>query len=201
MNKYLAPTETFDWDSSAVREKARELTTGLQRPEQKASVLFFFVRDKIIYRIFSNFPRLEDFKASVTLEKGYGFCIPKAILLASLGRAVDIPTRVHFMNIRNHQLSRKLREKLETDLLTYHGYVEFLLGDRWVKANPAFDMDTCERHDIIPVDFSGREDALFHKYDRKGRLHIEYVADHGTFADLPYEQVMSDFRRTYRNWK
>ena len=91
MNDYLCPTETLDWDSPEVKEKSERLTAGLHNPEEKAAALFHFVRDQIRYGIFETFPVLEDFRASTTLARGYGFCIPKAVLLASLGKFKAYP--------------------------------------------------------------------------------------------------------------
>ena len=38
---------------------------------------------------------------------------------------------------------------------------------------------------------------MLHPYDREGRQHMEYVHDHGTFADHPYQRVRDAFRDTY----
>ena len=39
---------------------------------------------------------------SATLARGYGFCVNKAVLLAALARAVGIPARLGFADVRNH---------------------------------------------------------------------------------------------------
>ena len=33
--------------------------------------------------------------------------------------------------------------------------------------------------------------------DNSGRRHMEYVADRGTFADVPFETILADFRAHY----
>jgi transglutaminase-like putative cysteine protease len=190
LDRYLKPTEFLDWDSFDLREEARQLTVGDQSKEEKAISLFYFMRDQIKYCITPDLFRKENFKASITLKRGYGHCVPKAVLLSSLARAIGIPCRLQFADILNHQLPPD-QQKL---LGTYHGYVEFLLGGRWISANPAFDLEMCDRYDIIPVEFSGLDDALFHRLDRNGRLHIEYIADHGTSDDLPYDVIISAFK-------
>ena len=40
-------------------------------------------------------------------------------------------------------------------------------------------------------------DALFHEYSAEGRRHMKYVADRGSFADLPFEEIMSAFAALY----
>jgi transglutaminase-like putative cysteine protease len=175
-----------------------DVTSGLKGVEEIAKALFYFVRDDIKYRIFLDVIDFEMFKASNTLNRGFGFCIPKANLLAALARANGIPSRLHFADIRNHQLPAHIMERLFTDLMVYHGYVELFINHRWVKANPSLDIELCNKYDIIPVDFNGLEDALFHTLDRIGRLHIEYINDHGTFNDLPYDNIIKAFSNNYK---
>ncbi|UCH88221.1 MAG: transglutaminase family protein [Thermoplasmata archaeon] len=198
MEQYLRATDFFDWNMPEVESKANELTEGLDSPEKKAKALFYFIRDKIKYRIVLEDLNENIFKASTTLARGYGFCIPKANLLVALARASSIPSRLHFADIRNHQLPSHILERLGTNLMTYHGYVEFFLNDKWIKVNPAFDIEMCKKFDIIPVEFSGKNDALFHHLDQKGRLHIDYLKDHGTFEDFPYERVIKAFTSEYK---
>lgn len=162
-------------------------------PRTKANVaveLFRFVRDSIQYKVTWHLPTKKDLRASITLERGYGFCIPKAILLATLARAVNIPSRLHFADILNHKVSDRLRKHMGTNLFSYHGYPEFLLDGRWIKANPAFDEPLCKEKEYPVVTFNGRQDAIFPKVDVHGDPFIEYVADHGTFADVPYDRIV-----------
>ncbi|MFW9942163.1 MAG: transglutaminase family protein, partial [Candidatus Thorarchaeota archaeon] len=97
----LKPTFFLDWKHPSVLQKAKELTDGIEDDIGKAIKLFYFVRDGIRYSVKDS--RLsynkEEWKPSLTLKKGYAFCIPKAILLASLARAVGIPSRLHFVDI------------------------------------------------------------------------------------------------------
>lgn len=197
--KYLNPTKTINCDASEILETAVKLSSNLKNQTENAKALYYFVRDHIKYRITFETLTLEYFKASETLKRGFGFCIPKAILLAALARSQNIPAKLHFVDIRNHQLPAHLKSKLKTDLMAYHAYVELFLNKRWLKVNPAFDIKMCEKYNIIPVEFSGTNDALFHHLDRKGRLHIEYLeeSDHGIFDDLPYEQILAEFKKVY----
>jgi hypothetical protein len=47
------------------------------------------------------------------------------------------------------------------------------------------------------VTFDGREDAVFPSRDLNGNRYVEYIAYHGTFADLPLEDLVQAFRKTY----
>jgi transglutaminase-like putative cysteine protease len=196
--EFLMPTPVFDWNNNSVSDKVQELTEGLLTNEEQALALFYFVRDEIKYKLFDDELSIEQFRSSETLKNGYGFCIPKAGLLISFARATGIPARLHLVDIRNHRLPEHIFERLKTDLLVYHGYAELYLNDRWIAATPAMDIALCEKYQIIPVEFDGRKDAMFHKKDKEDRLDIEYVSDHGTFHDLPYDRVMSAFKQTYR---
>ncbi|MGB2885326.1 MAG: transglutaminase-like domain-containing protein, partial [Dehalococcoidia bacterium] len=101
MEKYLEPTFTFDADSEAIQEKARELTGELEDAVEKAKALFYFVRDEISYNIYVKKHMPEHFRASNTLARGKGYCVQKAVLLVALARAAGIPARLGCAKIRN----------------------------------------------------------------------------------------------------
>jgi len=197
MDEYLESTKFIDAGHPDIRKKADEITSAILDKEAQACALFCFVRDQFPYKIIYEIPGKDYFKASVTLKRGDGFCMPKSILLAALARAVGIPSRLHFADIRNHILPPKTLERLKTDVMAYHTYVELHLGGKWVKATPSFDLKFCAKFNLVPVEFDGRHDALLHHFDRKGRAHIEYIADYGVRADFPIGEIIGAFRRTY----
>ena len=47
---------------------------------------------------------------------------------------------------------------------------------------------------IIPVEFDGKNDAVFHSHDQDGRLHIEYVKDYGHYEDVPLDKILASFK-------
>lgn len=191
MQRYLNCTYTIDCEDGSVREKAQALTGDQETAVDKARALFYFVRDGIKYNPYVPLYTLEDNKASATLKQGEGYCVQKAILLAALARASGIPTKLGFADIRNYILPKKIAAALRGDnLFVYHGYVAFYLNKKWVKATPAFDLKMCKKNRIIPVDFDGINDAQLLRYNRDGKLHIEYVQDHGYFDDLPWEKML-----------
>ena len=191
MQRYLNCTYTIDCEEESVKEKAQILTMDQETTVDRATALFYFVRDEIKYNPYVPLYTLDDNKASATLQRGEGYCVQKAILLAALARASGIPTKLGFADIRNYILPKKIADAMRGEnLFIYHGYVAFYLDRKWVKATPAFDLKMCKKNLIIPVDFDGRSDAQFHRNNREGKLHIEYVRDHGYFNDLPWEKLL-----------
>ena len=194
---YLRPTEFIDSDHPAVIEFARR-TVGEEREAiPMALKLFYAVRDGIRYSPYSVVLTRQAFKASATLERGDGFCITKGVLLAAVARVVGLPTRLGYADVRNHLATKRLLEVLGTDLFTYHGFTEFHLEGKWVKSTPAFNLSLCERFDVLPPEFDGRNDSIFHPYDKAGRRHMEYVNDRGQYADVPFDDIKANFLETY----
>jgi hypothetical protein len=195
--KYLRPTPAIDCDHPTIIEKARSLTADKTNAAGKAVSLFYFVRDEVKYNMYVELDALEHYKASRTLDKKEGYCVQKAVLLAALARAVGIPARLHLADIRNHLASEKAVEMLKTNVFTYHGYTEMYLDDKWVKATPSFDLQTYQENRWRPVEFDGQHDAMLHSHSVDGKLHIEYIADHGTYDDLPLDDILTSFEKLY----
>ena len=184
MENYLRPTPVIDCDHPSIQKKAGELTGGQANTVENSKSLFYFVRDEIRYNFYPSSSRPEElFRASNTLSAGGGFCIPKAILLAALARAVGIPAALGFADIRNHLLPQKVAELFGTNLIRLHGYAVLYLEGKWVKATPAFDLRMCEENRFVPVEFDGKSDAMLPSHDQDGKLHIEYVKDVGHYCD------------------
>ena len=83
------------------------------------------------------------------------------------------------------------------DLFLHHGYAVMLIEGQWVKAAPAFNIELCNKFDVTPTEFDGREDALLQEFDKKGRKHMEYVRQHGIWSDLPFKRIYEDFDEYY----
>ncbi|MDP8255316.1 MAG: transglutaminase family protein [Candidatus Alcyoniella australis] len=194
---FLRPTPSVDSDSPLVRDKALELIQGVDSERERGVRLFYFARDAIRYNPFAPMFCAEEYAASATLQRGSGYCVQKAVLLAALCRAAKIPTRLCFADLLNHCVPGDLLELMGTNLFTYHGYCELYLEGRWVKATPAFDSAMCQRHGFRPVEFDGSCDAVFHSTTLDGRPHIEYVRDIGRYHDLPLNDLIQAFIETY----
>ncbi len=195
--KYLRPTAFIDSNHPGVVDYARAAVESAASDTEKAIRLFYAVRDDIYYDPYAIDLAPERLRASATLSAGRGFCIPKAILLAAVSRAVGVPSRLGFADVKNHLTTEKLRAAMGTDIFVYHGYVEFYLNGRWVKATPAFNRSLCEKFHIKPLEFDGQHDSLFHEFDEKGNKHMEYIRDHGQYADVPLSDIIASFRKHY----
>ncbi len=194
---YLTPTFFIDYDNPEVAAFADEHTTGLTDSIEKVVSLFQTVRDDFRYDPYRIPLKPENFKASMVLKQGYGFCITKAVLLTAVARAAGIPARLGFANVRNHLNTDKLHNLMGTDIFYWHGYTELYLKNRWVKATPAFNRNLCERFGFQVPDFDGHSDSRFHSLDSEGNLHMEYLMDHGSFDDLPYKKIMQTWAKHY----
>jgi transglutaminase-like putative cysteine protease len=197
MDQYLSPTRFIDSDSPDVVAFARDASAGSSSELDKVQRLYGAVRDRIAYDPYVNFADPANFRASGVLQARRGFCVGKAALLAACCRAMGLPARVGYADVRNHMTSPKLYERIKTDVFIWHSYAELLVDGRWVKATPAFDLALCERVGIAPLAFDGQTDSLFQPFDRAGRRHMEYLKDRGAFADVPFETMLADFRATY----
>lgn len=196
--QYLLPTDIIDSDHQAVREYAAASVKGAaEDPIEKAVKLYYAVRDGIWYDPYLPFHRPEHYRASNVLKKGRAFCVGKATLLCALGRACGIPSRVGFADVRNHLATKQLLEFLGSDLFAYHGFTEFYLNGKWCKATPAFNIQLCKKHKVIPLEFDGCKDSVFHPFNIEKKQFMEYVADHGTYADIPVEKIVAAWAEAY----
>ncbi|WP_342593226.1 transglutaminase family protein [Ramlibacter agri] len=144
--------------------------------------------------------RPEGMRASAVVAAGYGWCVPKAGLLAAVARAAGIPARVGYADVRNHLSTERMRATMTTDVFIWHGYTELWLAGAWRKATPAFNVELCERFGLHPLEFDGRSDSIYHPFDRAGNRHMEYLNDRGSFVEVPLETIVTDFRVTYPGW-
>ena len=193
----LRPSWFIDSDDRAVADFARRAAGGESEPRTKALKVFYAVRDDILYDPYGIHMRPEAFRASACLAAGKGFCIYKAVLLTAALRAVGVPSRLGFADVKNHLSTERLRRLMQTDVFAYHGYSEILLDGRWIKATPAFNLSLCEKFGVRPLDWDGHADSVFHAFDRAGRQHMEYVAERGAYDDLPYDEIRACFLELY----
>jgi len=194
---YLQPTRYLDAGHAAIRAFATDAIGGETDPIEAAVRLYYAVRDGLRYDPYSVELSPEGLVASNVLASGRGYCVAKAGVLAATARAIGIPSRLGFADVRNHLATPRLLEMMGTDVFYYHGYAELLLEDRWVKATPAFNVELCERFGVEPLDFDGRNDSIFHAYDTGGRRHMEYVNDRGTRDDMPIEELREAMVKFY----
>lgn len=194
----LRPTEFIDHDTREVRDFAHRAVGDFELPHREQAVkLYYAVRDHLGYEIYGADLSRRGLRASEVIRRGRGLCIHKSIAFAACARACGIPSRLVFVDVRNHLASPALMRLLNRDVFAFHCLTALWLGGRWVRATPVFTAALCRLYRITPLDFDGRRDSVFHPNDDVGRAHIEIVREHGVFDDLPYEIVLSGLRRAH----
>ena len=194
----LQATTMVDSDHPAVIAFAREHARGAGERE-RAVALYYAVRDGFRYDPYRIDLSVHGMKGSTVIAKGYGWCVPKAALLAAACRAAGIPARVGYADVRNHMTTERLRQNMGSDLFVWHGYTDIGLDGRWMKATPAFNIELCDRFGLLPLEFDGRADSIYHPFDKAGNRHMEYVAMHGAFDDVPLQRILDAFALQYPN--
>lgn len=195
--EFLKPTEFIDSDSPEIQAFAAKAVEGATTDREKAVKLYYAVRDGIYYDPYRIDPSRNGFKASTILKQGYGYCVAKAIVLAACLRAQGIACKLHFADVRNHLTTERLRKMMQTDTFYHHGYNDIWLDNRWIKVTPTFNLSLCEKFKVKPLDWDGQSDAIFHPFDLEGRRHMEYIQDHGSFADVPFDAIIETFLTCY----
>ncbi len=200
LTPFLQPGPTVQSQDDAVVRFTRQAIQAETRPMEQAVLLYYAVRDQVRYNPYDADISIAGLSARRNLELGHGWCVSKAILLAACCRAIGIPARLGYADVRNHLSTRKMRELMQTDVFHWHGYTSIYLEAQWVKAPPAFNLELCHKFRLRPLDFNGREDSIYHPLDLEGRRHMEYLNDRGEYAEPPIEQMLETFQRECPNW-
>ena len=122
LNEFLKPTKFIDSDSEA--------TKNTKTDTEKAICLYYVVRDSIRYDPFTFYFNAASFIACNTLKRSSSYCIPKAILLAAVARAIGLPAQLGFSDVKNHLSTQKLLDLMETDVFIRHGYTLLYLDGK-----------------------------------------------------------------------
>jgi len=195
---YLNATRYLDYDQDVVRAYTDKVCAGASSERERAIALYYAVRDDIRYDPFSCTLDADSLRASHVLNQGRSYCVGKAVLLAAVGRAAGIPTRLGFADVRNHFTSPQLAQLMGTDIFYYHGYADFFLGGRWVKLTPAFNRQLCEKMNSPALEFDGEHDAIFQEMEQgHGRLRMEYLQYHQPMPDLDPALIFAEYAKHY----
>ena len=186
-----------DADHPAVVAMAHTAIGDATHPRDQAVKLYYAVRDGIRYDPYRVDLSVQGLKASRVLADGFGWCVPKAALLAAACRAVGIPARVGLADVRNHLSTARLREVMGTDMFYGHGYTAIQLDGRWIKATPAFNVELCNKMNMHTLEFDGTKDSIYHPFDLAGQRHMEYVRFRGEFDDMPRQEILAIFAEHY----
>ncbi len=196
----LKPSWYLDSDNPQVIEFAKRAIGDAQTPVEKARRLFYAVRDGFRYDPYTVSTEPTDFRASTIVTTQSAWCVPKSVMLTAAARAVGIPARLGFADVKNHLTSKKLSDSMGTDLFAWHGYSELWLNEKWVAFSTAFNIELCDRFGTKPLEFDAENGALMHAYDQAGNRHMEYVNQRGSFNDLPLNEIFETFLDVYPDW-
>lgn len=197
MREYLEPGRFIDSDHPALVEFAEKYRGTSRDPRQQAISLYYAVRDGVRYNPYSFSRDAATLKASFTVQAMESYCVPKANLLAACARHCGIPARIGLADVRNHLATPRLLELLRSDVFVMHGYTELYLDGRWVKATPAFNLALCQLFNVAALEFDGLTDSVFHPFNQQGKRHMEYLRDHGQFADVPEQLFFTHLAACY----
>jgi transglutaminase-like putative cysteine protease len=197
VDEYLQPGRFIDSDHPEViafAERNRGASADLR---EQAVSLYYAVRDQVRYNPYTFSRDPQTLKASHALSAGESYCVPKALLLAACARHCGIPARIGLADVRNHLATPRLLALLRSEVFAMHGYTELYLAGRWVKATPAFNLALCRVFKVEPLAFDGLSDSVFHPCNQQGERYMEYLQDHGQFAELPLELFFSHLAACY----
>ena len=195
---YLRPAELIDSDHPAIIDYAEDIVGAVNDPIEKAVRLYYAVRDQGRYDPYGSPLKPEAYVASNVLAQRHGFCINKAGLMAAVARAAGIPARVGYADVRNHMTTKKLSERMGTDMFYFHGYTDLWLGDAWVKCTPAFNIELTTKFRLKPLDFDGIRGRLTLKAPTPGPI-LAMAGVTGNFdASL---DLAGDFQHLGDLWK
>lgn len=197
MSASLSATYFIDKDHPDIAAFSKKHAGTGTTDKERAVSLYYAVRDLIRYNPYSIEPVKSSIKASAVLARGEGYCVAKAVLLAACLRNRGIPARLGFADVKNHLNTERLKALMETDLFVWHGFTEVYLDGKWVKATPAFNLSLCEAFNVKPLEFDGTCDSIFHPFDNLGNRHMEYVTEHGSFDDLPWDRALAAMKQAY----
>src|ERR1700675_4508551 len=115
----LAAGQFIDSNAPRVTAFAQAATADATGELDKVLRLYRAVRDGIVYDPYIDCSDPENYRASGVLAAGRAFCVGKAALLAATARAVGVPARVGYADVRNHLTSPRLYRLIKPDVFTW----------------------------------------------------------------------------------
>ncbi len=200
MTILLPYLESNEFSDSAHQEIINFVEKHSSKNESQVSnaiSLYLAIRDGFSYNPHHVSLQRADYQASKFLSRNSGHCIDKANLLAACAKVIGIPSRLGFANVTNHIGTEKVEKALGTNVLVFHGYTELFLNGKWLKATPAFNASLCKKLNVTPLEFDGENDSVFQQFNENGTKFMEYLHDYGTFAELPFDTMIAEWKKYY----
>ena len=117
----------IDSDNPLIRQLAQNAGKGSKNIIELSEKLFFFVQKYLIHKNF----KVGFASATETAKKREGDCTEHAVLLAALGRAMGIPTRVA------SGIAYLKSFKGKKNVMGFHMWTEFHLRGKWMRLDSA----------------------------------------------------------------
>jgi transglutaminase-like putative cysteine protease len=194
LNQLTKATEFLDYETDEVQAFVDHAVKDRSAdPITTAVELYYAVRDGIFYEVYDADLSPEGLKASSTIRAKSGFCLHKSVVYAAAVRALGIPSRLVYGDVRNHLASPRLIEHIGGDVF-FHGLTQIHLNGKWVKATPVFNKMLCKLYGMEALEFDGTTDSLYHPYAEGSGGSMEFLVDHGSFDDVPYDFVIATMR-------
>lgn len=193
----IAATDVIDSDHESVRHLADELTLGAAGDVDRVKALFEWVRDEIRYDMGPVLSERSDWTASSTIDRGYGFCQQKAVLLAAFLRAVGIPSGIGIEVLLDHKIPPHFAEYMGGQHIPLHGYTLAFVEGRWQRIDATLDSALCGRKGYRVVQYAPGSDRQLPTTDLDGKPHVEHLAVLGEWSDLPDEIVAQTLALPY----
>lgn len=167
MNEYLKETKLCNFHDLKLKKKLGVIIQDAKNEREKALKIFFFIRDKIEFNATLNI----FIKASKTLKSSTVDYCNKINLHTALLRAVSIPTRLHYVEIKKEILEFILPKFIYKHLPNPigHFYCECFLNERWIACEALYDKELYEgmihtgiitREQIPTIDWDGDHDLI-----------------------------------------
>lgn len=141
-NPYLQLTDLVDFDKSIVKQKAFELTDGINIEHEKVKRIYHFVRDEIPYTFTHNLQ-----KASDVLREQVGQCNTKTTLTIALLRAINIPARYHCGSISKSLFKNIIPAwayLFTPKIIPGHCWPEVFINNKWTAIENVMDLNLYE---------------------------------------------------------
>jgi transglutaminase-like putative cysteine protease len=182
---HLMETYFCDYNHEAIQRVANDFVRLTKDPLKLTQSIFMYVRDKIIFG-----GDHWQIKASETLQKGYGACWNKNLLLISLLRYCKIPSRLKANPMKNDFMKPVMGVAyLTVSNPFYHCFTEVYLDERWIAIDPTLDINTYKtffssKNVDWGIDWNGMNDMLLYTESIVGAAELYTDIDQALFFNL-----------------